>query len=98
MRSLKYSFTATSWQFEGPAAWVFVSLPVKMSREIRNLLQGEEQGWGRLKARARIGTTEWDTAVWFDTRHNAYLLPLKAFVRKKEGVLTGRRIKVSLWI
>jgi hypothetical protein len=39
---------------------------------------------GRLKATAQIGDSIWKTAIWFDTKLNTYLLPLKAAIRKKE--------------
>ena len=57
-----------------------------------------EQGWGRLKATAKIGITEWATAIWFDTKHKTYLLPLKAEVRKKEKIITEQTITVYIWI
>lgn len=39
-----------------------------------------------LKATARIGNTEWQSAIWFDTKADVYLLPLKAELRKKEKI------------
>ena len=95
---VSYSFHSSPWQYTGPAGWVFVSLPVTLSKEIRAALQKEEQGWGRLKARARIGQTEWNTSIWFDTKQNTYLLPLKAAVRTKEKIVTGRKVEVTLWL
>ena len=47
----------------------------KRSEKICN---GRREGWGRLKATAKIGNSEWATAIWFDTKINTYLLPLKA--------------------
>jgi len=61
-------------------------------------LKSEEEGWGRLKATARIGNCEWKTAIWFDTKMNTYLLPLKAEIRKKEMLEMGKDIKTMLWI
>jgi len=51
-----------------------------------------------MKASARIGNTEWATAIWFDTKRMSYLLPLKAEVRKKEGLENGMKIEVTLFI
>lgn len=95
---IKYEFSAKPWQYPGPNGWFFVSLPAAMSAEIRSLLKSEEEGWGRLKATAQIGNTKWDTAIWFDTKHNTYLLPLKAEVRKKENISTDKMIKAIVWI
>lgn len=56
---------------------VFCFLPFDFSKEIRENLQSEEEGWGRLKATAKIGITEWKTAIWYDTKLKTYLLPIK---------------------
>lgn len=96
--ALRYEFSAKPWQYSGPAGWYFVSLPVALAKEIRTALKQEEQGWGRLSAMAKTGNSEWKTAIWFDTKRKTYLLPLKAEIRKKEQLLTGRVIRVVVWI
>lgn len=93
---IPYSFKAAPWKYAGAGAWYFVSLPVKMAKEIRTALRQEEEGWGRLKATARIGNSEWKTAIWFDTKSNTYLLPLKAEIRKKEQLEEGTPVKVVI--
>ena len=93
---IRYSFTAIPWRYDGPAAWVFVSLPLKLAAEIRQSLQQEEEGWGRLKVRARTGNSEWDTAIWFDTRRKTYLLPLKASIRSRENIVSGKTVHIQL--
>ena len=97
-KGIRYEFAAPLWQFAGAGGWHFVSLPKKMSKEIRKLLRSEEQGWGRLPATARIGQSEWKTAIWFDTKQDTYLLPVKGEVRKSEGLVAGNKISTSLWI
>ncbi|WP_281337397.1 DUF1905 domain-containing protein [Flavobacterium eburneipallidum] len=95
---IKYEFTATVWQHSAPGGWYFVSLPEEMAKEIRNLLQSEEEGWGRLKATAQIDSTNWQTAIWFDSKKETYLLPLKAEIRKKETIEAQKTINVVLWL
>lgn len=94
---IKYDFSATAWQYEGQGAWYFVSLPAEMSTEIRENLKWQEEGWGRLKAKARTGNSEWQTAIWYDTKRMTYLLPLKAEIRKKENI-TNQEISITIWI
>lgn len=96
--TIKYSFTAKPWQYTGSGAWYFVSLPKGMSSEIRKNLGSEEEGWGRLKATAVIGGSEWQTAIWFDTKRKTYLLPLKAIIRKKENILADKKVPVVIRI
>jgi hypothetical protein len=97
-KGIKYEFTAKHWQHAGPAAWHFVSLPNELAREVRNVLKSEEEGWGRLKATAKIGNSEWKTALWFDTKANTYLLPLKAEIRKVENLEIGKNVEAVVWI
>lgn len=95
---IQYRFKAEPWKYSGPNGWYFISLPQKLSKEIRKTFKSEEQGWGRLPAKAKIGNTEWETAIWFDTKVNTYLLPLKAEVRRKEQLIVGNKIIVIVFI
>jgi hypothetical protein len=61
-------------------------------------LKSEEEGWGRLKATAKIGSTEWKTAIWFDTKLKTYLLPLKAQIRKFDNIEVGKPTTTYIWI
>jgi len=98
MRGVKYSFEATLWRSNPPGGWFFLALPADFSAEIRASFGSEEEGWGRLKATARIGQSEWKTAIWFDTKRSTYLLPVKADVRTKEALSEGYECTVAVWI
>lgn len=95
---IKYDFSEKTWQHSSPGGWYFVSLPKEISKEIRSVLKSEEEGWGRLKAVAKIGKSEWKTAIWFDSKSKTYLLPLKAEVRKKENIEVEKQIDVVIWL
>ena len=97
-KGIKYEFTAKPWQHSSPGGWYFVSLPKKIGKEIREHLKWQEEGWGRRKATAKIKETEWETAIWFDTKAGTYLLPLKATVREKLKIEVGKNIKVIIWV
>jgi hypothetical protein len=98
LKKIKYSFTATLWQHSGHAAWHFVSLPGDLAQEIRKNLGWQEEAWGRLKATASIEDSEWDTAIWFDTKQNTYLLPIKADIRKNKEIQPGSEVKITLGV
>ena len=95
---IHYTFESPLWQHASPGGWHFISLPVDMAREIRENSQWQEEGWGRLKATARIGSSEWDTAIWYDTKHQTYLLPIKAAIRVKEMLQVDMVVHATLWI
>lgn len=96
--SVKYQFSAKPWEYSGKGAWIFVSLSQKMSNEIREVFLKNEEGWGRLKVTAKISETEWQTAIWFDSKQKTYLLPLKAEIRKKEKIELGKNVEVTILI
>jgi hypothetical protein len=95
---IQYQFTAKIWKHSSTGSWYFVSLPRDLSGEIRKYLKGQEEGWGRMKARACISKIEWNTAIWFDKKRGTYLLPLKAEIRQKAKLKAGDDIKINLWL
>ena len=95
---IPYEFSALTWQHAAPGGWCFVTLPVEVSTEIRRHFKWQEEGWGRLKVFAKIGSSEWETAIWFDTKRSSYLLPLKAAIRKKEGIEVNQTIQITLLV
>lgn len=96
--SIAYTFKAKVWQYESPGGWVFVSLPVDISGEIRTHLKSQEEGWGRMQAKAAVNGIEWNTAIWFDTKRKTYLLPIKADIREKTGIVKDQEIEVKVWV
>ena len=92
----KFSFRSKVWKYEGKAAWYFVTLPKHLSKKIRQGHGLSEEGWGRLKASSQIGKTIWETAIWYDTKAQSYVLPLKSEVRKKEAIAIGMFLYIKL--
>jgi hypothetical protein len=58
----------------------------------------QEEGWGRMKASAKIGELAWDTAIWYDKKRETYLLPVKAEIRKKASITEDTDINISISI
>jgi hypothetical protein len=92
-----YTFTAKPFRHDS-GDWIFAAIPDALSEEIREYHQWQEEGWGRLKARAQVGESIWETSIWYDTKHRAYLLPLKEAIRVKEQVKLNEDIMIQLWI
>ena len=93
---IKYQFSSKLWKHSSEGGWFFITVPKNYSEEIRNNLKWQEEGWGRMKATAQVNGSSWDTAIWFDKKHNTYLLPLKADIRKKAGLQLGDRVEVTI--
>lgn len=95
---IKYDFTGKLWKHSSNGGWFFISLPFDTSKEIRDHLQWQEEGWGRMKAKAVINEQQWETSIWFDKKKNTYILPIKAIIRKtlllKEGMIISASILI----
>lgn len=86
------------WRHKFTGGWYFVSLPKILSKEIRENLKWQEEGWGRMKAFAEIGELNWESAIWFDTKMDTYILPIKAEIRTKSGLKINQKIEMTIWI
>ena len=98
---IKYKFTAKVYHYSVSAdmiGWTIVLLPKEMANEIREQLKWQEEGWGRMKVTAKIGNSEWQTSIWFDTKHETYILPLKAEIRKKEKIEIDKEVEVIIGV
>ena len=95
---IKSEFSGKLWKYQSSGGWVFVSIPKGISKEIRENLKWQEEGWGRMKTSASIKEIKWNTAIWFDTKINTYLLPVKSEIRKKASLKINDRITVSISI
>ena len=97
--------TATLWIWtspEAPASWHFVTIEgvaaeaIRATALIRRLEGGQRRGWGSIRVSATIGDTNWQTSVFPSRENGGYLLPVKATVRKAEGLAAGDEVTVHL--
>jgi len=95
---IKYRFFAKLWRNSAEGGWYFVTVPKEISKEIRDNLRWQEEGWGRMKAIAIIEDLSWNTSIWFDTKADNYLLPVKSAIRKKLLLKDNDVLKVSVLI
>lgn len=79
-----------------PAAWHFMTVDGQTSAEIRYATLGRTGGFGSVKVTARIGETVWRTSLFPSKELGGFLLPVKADVRKREGIVAGQDVTVEL--
>ena len=85
----EFQFTAPLWEWPAKAAWFFVTLPVDVAGEIRLITSDEmmpKRGFGSARVEVRVGGSVWATSVFPDKQSGSYVLPIKAAVRKAEGL------------
>jgi hypothetical protein len=90
------SFEATLWQYEGPAAWYFVTLPTDLADRVLEQVEGGDSPFGAVPVRARVGSTTWRTSLFPDRQAASYLLPIKKSVRADNGLQPGDVVAVHL--
>jgi hypothetical protein len=84
------------WRHKGEAAWHFLTLPSDVADEIEFLSTDHRRGFGSVRVRVRIGSTEWSTSVFPDSARQSYVLPVKAAVRRTEDLHDGTATEVGL--
>ena len=88
------SFSGPIWQWRGPAPFYFVTVPDEPSQAIKAASRLLTYGWGMIPVTARIGETEWKTAMF--EKDGRYVLPLKVMVRRAEGLAEDDTVAVQL--
>ena len=98
-----YTLTAPLWIWttdKAPASWHFLTFGGEVAEAIhslalmRRLEGGRKRGWGSMKVRATVGDTSWDTSIFPAKEMGGWLLPVKASVRKAEGLVAGNLVRI----
>jgi len=87
-------FSGELWFWKGPAPWHFVTVPDEECAELEDASAIVTYGWGMTPVAAQIGRTEWATSLW--PKEGRYIVPIKAWVRKAEGLDLGDQVNVRL--
>jgi hypothetical protein len=82
--------------WRGPSPWFFVTVPEQPSRDLKTISSLVTYGWGVIPVHVRIGSTEYTTSLF--PKDGRYLVPVKASVRKAEGLQEGDMVTVRLEI
>jgi hypothetical protein len=93
---LEFTFSGNIWMYQGKAAWFFVTLPKDDSEQIKFFNNHKRRGWRSVRVKAAIGETAWRTSLFPDSKAGAYLLPVKADIRKKEKIKAGDKVSITL--
>ena len=91
---MRFTFSGEVWHWRGPAPHHFVTLPGPESEQIAEIANEVTYGWGMIPVRARIGDTDFETAMF--AKDGGYVLPLKVAVRRAEEIDVGDVVDVDL--
>ncbi|GAA2354660.1 hypothetical protein Cme02nite_47820 [Catellatospora methionotrophica] len=87
-------FSGEIWFWRGPAPWYFVTVPDEQCQALQDASSQVSYGWGMIPVTARIGATGWTTSLF--PKDGRYLVPVKAVVRRAEGLDAGDTVTVRL--
>ncbi|MFI7597898.1 DUF1905 domain-containing protein [Actinoplanes sp. NPDC049681] len=91
---MNLEFSGEMWFWKGPAPWHFVTVPDDECRELESTASFVSYGWGMIPVSAHIGATGWTTSLW--PKDGRYIVPVKAGVRRAEGLAVGDTVTVRL--
>jgi hypothetical protein len=87
------------WQAENGVGWCFVYIDKDTSEQIRETLRKnkvQKVAFGSVRTQVTIGSSTWNTSLFPNSKNKVYMLPVKASVRKKEGIEEGDLLDISL--
>lgn len=83
------------WDARRQDTWTFVSLPADLSEELSEQAP-PGRGFGSIRVSVTLGTSNWQTSVFPDSKSGCYVLPIKKAVRRREGIDAGDTVRISL--
>jgi len=93
---VELEFGGEIWEWRGPAPHHFVTVPPEESAAIEATSALTSYGWGCIPIAARVGGTDFTTALI--PKEGCYALPLKAAVRRAERLTLGDHVDVRLFL
>ncbi|MDT9694935.1 DUF1905 domain-containing protein [Streptomyces sp. P17] len=93
---MELAFTGQVIEWRGPSPYYFVPVPDEESADIREVASMATYGWGVIPVDARIGAVAFTTSLF--PKDGRYLLPLKASVRKPQGLVAGDKVAIELTV
>lgn len=93
---MKFSFDAEVIHWRGPAPYFYAPLPAAAAEQIRAASKLVSYGWGVIPVEVVVGGVAFTTSLF--PRDGTYLLPLKAAVRKPNGITAGDVIHVDMTV
>jgi hypothetical protein len=91
---MRLDFAGEIIHWRGPAPFHFVIMPEPQATELHDAAAELSYGWGCIRARGRIGATQFTTALF--PKDGSYAVPIKTAVRRAEKLDLGDVVEVRL--
>lgn len=87
------------WRSAGGTGWHFITLPESARDAVKREIEGlPRKGFGSVRVRVTVGKSTFETSLFPAKEFGSYLLPVKAAVRKANGLEAGDVVDVVLEI
>lgn len=96
--SFRYEAECELWTYPGKGGWCFITLPTDWTSPLKVVRGGQAGAWGSMRVEATIGDLTWRTSLFPDSKAGAFLLPIKAEVRRRLAIAPGDRVRVVVTI
>jgi len=100
---VRFSAALEVWTMtEENSSVAIVTLPPQASEQLsahelaRRLELGKRRGFGSVRLTVRVGGSEWQTSAFPLKGGTAWFVPIKAAIRKAEGLEEGVPVEVEL--
>lgn len=84
------------WFWRGPAPHHFVTVPDEQAAALEAIAPLVTYGWGMIPVTVRVGETRWETSLF--PKDGRYVVPLRAAVRRAEGLEVGDVVTLHLTV
>lgn len=104
MSDADYQLTTTLWRWSGGANatdWFFATIDGAVGEALsatalmQRLETWRRAGFGSVKVSVCVGETQWRTSA-FPSKEHGWMVPVKAAVRKAEGLVEGEAFMLTL--
>jgi len=89
-------FRGVLWFWRGPSPFHFITVPEDDCAQLDAAFAVVSYGWGMIPVTAQIAGTEWTTSLY--PKDGSYIVPVKADVRRAEGLAVGDQVAVRLFV
>jgi hypothetical protein len=93
---MNLEFSGEMWFWKGPSPFHFITVPDEECGALEAASALVSYGWGMIPVAAQIGATECRTSLF--PKDGRYIVPVKALVRKAEGLEVGDVVTVRLTV
>lgn len=98
-----YRASSTLWRWSGGngGSWFFLTIDGEAGEALaatalmNRLESGKRAGWGSVRVEVEIGESRWKTSA-FPSKEAGWIVPVKAAVRKAEGLGEGDPVELVL--